>query len=271
VAEPTLALPLTKLERELGVYFGFGRGANFDERAWTAPQQADISECVESGLRQFYYPTAVPGEAPGYSWTFLRPYTSMAFARGAFRLLLPDDFGGMEGDLRTFGADSGSWAIKGTDESYVRQLYEETPDEAGRPKWYAVQTVKGTSQVAGTRKQLHIFPKADQDYTLEFQYYVNPNAISPAYPYPYGGAQHAETILACCRAAAEWKKYGERGAEHAMMVERLAASISLDRRDKAQFIGVNRDPSYNSGRPVRGGRHYRQGDPVTWDGAGALD
>lgn len=271
MAEPTLNLPLKKLQAETGVYLGFGRGADYDEAAWDARQAADVADCVESGLRQFYYPTAVPGEQPGYSWTFLRPHTALTLAEETQAAVLPDDFAGLEGPLRLFGASVGSWRIEVVDEILVRQRHEEVPDKRGRPEVVAVQTLKGTTTNAANRYQLNFYPYADADYRVQFQYYVNPNAISPTYPYPYGGAQHAETILAACRAAAEWKKYGERGAEHAMFVERLAASIALDRRNKAQVIGVNRDPSYNRGRPFAGGRHYLQGDPVTWAGAGDLD
>lgn len=270
MAEPTLALPLKKLESVAGSYLGYGRGANYGETEWTTRQQADITDCVESGLRRFYYPAEVPGEAAGYGWTFLRPHVALTLTQAGNTLAMRDDFGGIEGPLRLYNADRGSWRIDVVDSILVRQKREEFPDQTGRPEIAAVEIVNAASErvttTSGSRYQLLFFPLADQDYTVQFQYYCNPNSLTATYPWPHGGAEHAETLMAAVRAAAEYLKIRERATEHAYFLDQLKASIARDRLKKSQVAGVMHDPTYNQGRPIKGGRHLIQGDPITWSG-----
>src|SRR5436190_13671644 len=97
--ESTLSLTLNDLSAEVGRFLGYGRGAAFQDAAWTKDQQAAIDSCVASGLRQFYFPPAVPPEISSYDWSFLKPVCTATFTQGASVVALPDDFGGFEGDI----------------------------------------------------------------------------------------------------------------------------------------------------------------------------
>lgn len=250
MSESTLALSYTDLTSEVGFFLGWGRGANFGDPAWTSAQTNTINVCVSSGLRKFYNPD------PPYDWEFLKPLGNIVLPVNASTVQLPDDFGGAEDVITVLATTTQlTWTIKITLESNLRQLYQVTPDAVGRPLMAALQPIKGTQFGQGQRQQLFVYPLADAEYTLQLRYYVNPDAISPSFPYPYGGAQHAETIRAAVLAAAEMTLDGMKGTWDLEFTSRLAASVSVDRRSKAQLVGYNNDRSDNYGVLRRGDWH----------------
>lgn len=268
MAESSLNLKLSELEAEVGFYLGWGRGTNFDEPAWDDRQQREIDRIVDRGLRMFYFPAPLPGDATSYDWSFLRPHVQLSYANASDPpvVALPDDFGGIEGVLRLIDANKPSFAIRVVPEAFVRRKYEELPDATGQPQYAAIEGLRGTTTERSTRAQLRIWPKADQDYTLALQYYLLPGALSGIFPYAYGGALHAETILAAVKAAAEQHQNGERGIEYAYFLERMSASVALDRRNKAQAFGYNGDPAYNRATPWGRSRHWYNQDVITFNG-----
>lgn len=268
MAESTLNLKLADLEAEVGFYLGWGRGTAFAEPAWDDRQQREVTLCVNRGLRSFYFPAPLPGEIASYDWSFIRPHVALTLLSGSDPsvVALPDDFGGIEGVLRLFDSGRPSFAVRVVPEAFVRRKFEELPDATGQPQYACVQPKKGTTTTRGQRFQLFVWPIADQDYTIQLQYYLLPDALSGTFPYAYGGAMHAETILAAVKAAAEQHQNGERGIEHDYFVERLRASVSLDRRNKAQVFGYNGDTGYNRAGLAGRSRHWLQNDPITFDG-----
>src|SRR5438552_16657040 len=99
MAEPTLSLAIDDLRGEVGFFLGFGRGAPKGDATWTTQQLATIDSAVASGLRQFYFPPPVEGQASSYDWSFLKPIVTLAVASQTRTTPLPDDFGGLEGRI----------------------------------------------------------------------------------------------------------------------------------------------------------------------------
>lgn len=266
MAESTLSLTNQELEAEVGHFAGFGRGANYGEPAWSTRNQLTITNCVKAGLRMFYFPTAVPGDMASYDWSFIRPTRQVTFITGDTSVALPDDFGGLEGDVRY--VDSGRWCrdIKQTNENRVAEMLTRWPDVVGLPEYCAVRQNSTTGVYRGQRATLLLYPKADQDYTLEFQMYLNPDCLSASFPYALGGATHSETIKAACKAVYERDEENvQNGPQFQYFVERMRASVSLDRRNKGQTFGVNNDPGYN--RQRWNGRYLGNTQiPITWAG-----
>ena len=248
----------------MGLFLGHGRGAEFGDRAWSSQEEATIESCVRSGLRQFYFPPAVDGGS-SYDWSFLKPTAALTFPEGQNILALPDDFGGLEGRITLSTTNSQlSWPIPFVGEGKVREMFSAFPDATGRPEWASLQPLKGTAAQRGQRWQLYIYPTADQDYTLEFTYYVLPDCLSGSYPHTYGGMPHAETILESCLAIAE-QRVDDSSAVHSMKFqERLQASVSHDRRLKPQLLGYNGDRS--DGRRWLGRRDLHWQSSVTFNG-----
>ena len=259
MSESTLTAAFDDLTGDVGFFLGWGRGANNGDTAWTTAQQAAIDRCVKGGLRNFYH--------CGYDWTFLRPIVSLALATGDRYVAVPDDFGGLEGPIAvSVSGSSGYGQVLVTGDA--GRLYAQAPDMTGPPEAVSIETVKGTKTVRGQRWQLHVYPQADQAYTLEFQYYLNPDYLTGSMPYAYGGPQHAETLLESCLAVAE-KILNDAATLHAMEFEkRLSVSMDLDRRNKPQNFGYNADRSdWKHGRGWDRRNRLDQASPVTWFGS----
>ncbi len=261
--ESSLSVKYSDLVAETGLFLGYGRGADFGDTAWSTSQTANVESCVRSGVRQFYFPPPLDGTT--YDWSFLKPTLTLDFLQGNQTVALPDDFGGLEGQITLSTADdSVSWPVDVTNEGKVRQYYTLAPNETGRPLRAAIQPLKGTGTARSSRSQLYLFPEADDDYVIRFQYYILPDCLDGSRPYAYGGAAHAETILESCLAIAEQRLDDTSSVHSEKFMERLAASIGLDRRNRPQTLGYNGDRSdgYLDSRYRRGLYESR----VTFDG-----
>lgn len=270
--ESTLALSRDDLRALIGHYLGYGRGDGFGESAWTVPQTNNIDDCLRTGLSNFYNPPPVmPGEMP-HSWSFLRPFASIAVVAAAATVALPDDFGYFEGPIyitTPTGTAARRWALQLTNEGLIQGRHAAQPTTTGAPRMAALEVLPGTTLTEGTRYVLHLWPVPDQNYTLEAEYKHLPDTPTDLLPFPPGGSEHAETIKASCIAAAELHLDDERGKRWQYFMERLAASVVIDRRKKGMFFGKNLD---RSDRTTRYGRmngqmwRYYDNNPVTYNG-----
>lgn len=260
MAEPTLSLTLSYIQAKLGTFAGWGRGAAFGETAWTTSQQAILDDSTQSGLRRFYYPTSVEGESQPYDWSFMHPSANLDLLPASTNpqtIRLPDDFGGFEGSLNvlTTASTAQPWLIEWTNSPRIRQMYSVTPSMTGPPMYAAVEPLRGTGATFGQRFELLIFPIADQEYTLQANYYVNPDYLTGAFPYALGGPEHTETILESCLAVMEERLDDTQGPHAQAFASRLKASIGMDRKKKPQKFGPNIDRS-DGNRWDRGDVHY---------------
>jgi hypothetical protein len=263
--ESSLTLTMKQLKSEVAAFLGWGRGPDYGEPAWDARKTASLNATMNSGLRNFYYPSPMPGETQSYDWSFLRPTKQIALPQGEYLIDLPDDFGGLEGEIRLVDSGRRAMAIKQSSEQVVRQQIYNFPSQTGQPEVVAIVLPTKTDASKGQRSQLLVFPTADIAYVLEFQYYILPDSLSDSFPFTLGGATHSQTVLASCLAAAELFLNNERGPMYMEFVNRMSASISLDRRNKAQSFGMNDDPSFNAG--TRYNRPYSPFNvPITYNG-----
>lgn len=255
--ESSLTAAYKDLTGDVGFFLGWGRGEDNGETAWTAAQAAAVARCVKGGLRNFYF--------CGHEWSFLHPMASLTLASGESTVELPDDFGGVEGQLTITTSSGAQWwplHFGGVGEVYHAQAI--SPDATGRPQACCVEPVKGTTGTQGNRFRLRFWPEADAAYTLRFRYYVHPDYLSGAFPFAYGGPQHAETILESCLAVAE-KILDDAATVHAgEFAQRLEVSKELDRRMKPQHLGYNRDLSDCRDRRFAG--EWRSWSRVTVNG-----
>lgn len=239
--ESTLSLARHDYRAEVGVWLGYGRGdedGNTDP-AWTSSQEAAVNLAVSAGQRQFYFPPPLPGERFPHEWSFLKPVGSVTLAEGDAEVELPDDFGGFDGPVTM--TVSGSTVARELDlmgEGIVRRKRAEAPDTSGIPVMVALVPIKGVGVNEGQRFKLTVWPEADDAYVLSFPYTILPDAITGAKPYSYGGMQHVETVLASCLERAEFYKDNMQGGPCFMnFVNRLAASIGIDRRMRPVTVG----------------------------------
>lgn len=265
--ESTLALVKSDFQVKTAVYLGWGRGASYGEPAWSDFQTYHLKEFVDTACREFYWPALEGGMA--YDWSFMRPVATMILQSGLAVVALPDDFGGMEGQVSvSSSANSRYLPVPFVGVGQVYERFSASPDQTGWPVMCCVEPLRNPSGVTGQRDQLHFWPTADQTYTLQFQYYLLPDALTDASPYAYGGAAHAQTILQGAKAAAEAALDDiPMGPHRALFKERLMASIEQDRRLKPQLMAYNADRSdWNRGFRDRRLGHLLDNNPVTFDG-----
>lgn len=235
--ESTLNLKKGELESKLGFQFGFGVGSAAGGAAWNAKQSFQITDCLESGLRRVYH--------CGYNWSWLKPFKDLTLTSGNTTLELPEDFGGIEGDIAL--ADSASdpfKPVKLTNAGTVQQLYASAPTSTGRPQFMSLRQVTRPDNYKSNRQELYIFPESDATYTVRIQYYLLPNMLDGTHQFAYGGSSLTETILESCHAVKEERYDNVVNGPHAQAFARLLSqSIRMDARNKAQWYGETADRS----------------------------
>lgn len=252
--EPTLNMSRDDLMADVGLFLGYGRGATKGDVAWTTAQESAIEGCVRSGLRQFYFPPVLPGQVSSHEWSFLRPMATLVIPSGVSVQKLPDDFGGIEGEINIQTPSQVYHPLRVMGEGYISSQHAYAPDTTGVIQYVSVRPVKMQPDRKSPGHELYFWPTTDQSYTIRFQYYILPDYLTGNSPYAYGGAAHAETILESCLAIAEQRLDDSSTVHSAKFMERLTASVSVDRRLKPQLIGYNGDRS--DGVKFRGYNRY---------------
>lgn len=241
--------------RELGFVLGVSR----DESTWDFQTYGRLDSIVQSGYHQFCYAPpqeelahrggvdsvttdgevstgAEPSEqqkdrrnrAP-HAWSFLRGLEQLSLVAGQTEYDAPEDFTGIVGDLIVTTGE-GRLPIVGDDQ--LRSLLAKD-GAAGTPKYVAVRP-KILDGKGSQRWKIIVYPAPDKAMTVTFRYTLTPGRFDAENPYPLGGRQHAETLLASCIAVAEEREGAVRGmpvgAAYSKFMQRLAASIHLDRQ-----------------------------------------
>lgn len=155
---------------------------------------------------------------------------------GEYRL--PDDFGGLAGDVY-FAANDGRWLpIKQTGLADVLRLLQGSTSTS-RPTHLAIQPLTmGTT--TGQRFAFLVWRIPSSNYTIRYRYQVLPDKLSTG-TYPYGGSQHAETIKFSCFAAMELSKLQGQNSYDAKYQQLLRQSIRRDKKFMtASEVGFNR-------------------------------
>lgn len=175
-------------------------------------------------------------------------------ADGDYRL--PDDFACLEGTFR-FDAASGYAPPILVGESFIRQRRTEC-ESTGTPLYVAVRP-QSTTNASGQRFELCAYPTPDTAYTLSYRYSVLPNAlVETTNEYPYGGAQHGQTILESCLAVAEQQVTESQGIHTALFMQHLATSIDMD-------VRLNTPDRFRTGLPDQPYRARRGTITATYD------
>lgn len=164
---------------------------------------------------------------------------------------MPDEFGGLESELTIETPETTEFPVRFTAESIIRQRRLSASGNTDRPVEVAIVPVRLANPAsAGQRFELQVFPIPDVNYTLRYTYLVLPDAISTSNIYHFGGAQHAETMLQSCLETAARRVNGESGVHAAKWMERLQASIDIDRRVGPQRLGFSSSEREVFTRPI---------------------
>lgn len=239
MAESTLSLTLDDLRNDVGFFLNFGPSY----ASYTDAQKAVVTKVIKIGQRQFLFPPRLPNARKSHEWTFLRPVATLTTVAATATYELPDNFGGIEG-VFTYDSNSDGWcSVPIVPEQKIRQMKMNDGDATGQPQLACLRP-KTTDGSDGQRWEVEFWPTPGAAYDLDYRYNILPDALANGASYPYGGAQHAETVRASCLAAAESEVHDVRGEKWERFMERLAASIDHDTHaNTPEFLGTNRDRS----------------------------
>ena len=225
MAESTLTAAYSQIRQEVGDYLGYGRTV----ADWSTTQAADIEQAIVRGYRQFLSPAV----EPFHEWSFLRPTATITTVADDYDYDLPADFGNIGNGL-TFEEGDPYGPILIVNINFINRK-RESVSSSGKPEYAAIQPKADSS--AGQRWELILHPTPDAVYVLTYQYHAITNALSSSNPYPLGGQLHSETVLQSCLAMAELRTGKGENIQLALFMQRLQASISLDKRNAPKYIG----------------------------------
>lgn len=222
--ESAWSMQLSDLRSHVGHYCGYGRGVL---SAWTAGQLEDIDSYIDGGLRQFYWPPILPGETKAHVWSFLTPATTLATVASTATVELPATVSAVMGDM-TYSSDGYFMVVRSISEELLRRYQSANEDTTGRPLYYCLRSNTPSGNI-GQRLIVTFHPTPDAAYTLNYRYQWVMPKLSDDLEFPMGGPVHAETCKQSCLAYAELRKADQVGPENVRFMQRLAASVSLDR------------------------------------------
>lgn len=205
-------------------------GANANYEQWDSYQIGIIDEIIQSGVRNFYFPTLAPGQKKPYAWSFLKKEGTISVDGTGTEAFydLPSDFGGMVGDL-TFASASTFRRIKLISEADYRAS-EAMEDTDGVAKYAAIRA-KTAAPTAAQLYELMLFPvptASEDGDVIRYRYTSLPGILTTTNLYPNGVQGHAETIAAACLSCAETMYRGTIGPMTQLYQQRLQASVMLD-------------------------------------------
>jgi len=143
--ESTLSYALDDLQKRVKRFLGITAVTLSEVEA------ADVEDCIQSGLRQFYWPPAIPGERRVHRWSFMKLPLSVDSAADAWEIDLDDDFGNLLSDRLFFDNDeSQSHYVKLVMPQFIDKKRQYDEDSTGAPVYAALRPVAAMEALTGT-------------------------------------------------------------------------------------------------------------------------
>lgn len=156
---------------------------------------------------------------------------------------LPDDFGGIEGNV-TYGMGAINGYLRQDSDEHLRMVASGAiGGQVAAPQMFAIRPKTWpTSGGTGTRQEVVMWPLPDQAYAVRMTYKVLPQLMTSASDCPLGATDHGGTIIASCLAIAEEYAVTEKSEYRSVLwPQALASSVMLDRGSLSGNIGYNGD------------------------------
>lgn len=222
------------------------RGWSIEPDDWDAQQLFILEACLRDGARYFYKPGATGG--PPHEWSFLKPIKELLIVSGEADMGLWSDFCYLVGELYFIQPDiaTADPLIRVNDGQIMKMRQQLTTGSTGRPTHCAIVPEANPGNLSPQKYRLMMYPTPDQNYTVQGRYKVAPWALDHQHQHPYGGPDHANTLIFACLKASEVIN-GTPGPHTQRFNECLLASIEEDKRVQSQLV-ENEDGRM---RPIR--------------------
>ena len=248
VDEPDDGLSINR--QYLGKLIGREAGFGPNRHLWTHSQASVVTEAIKSGLRYFYNPPTLPGEAYPHDWSFLSPVTSLVTVAEQSEYDLPANFAILKGDF-TYSDDSYTFRslVRTVGEETIRQHQARQVSVLGRPTMAAVKPKTVGAEIE-SRYSVLLWPTPDDEFTLGYRYRINPmmlvaeagDSVVVGASQPEGGPVHAQTIIESCLLALDSLMKINNPVRRDKFMQCLVASVGFDLKLNAPTtLGYNAD------------------------------
>lgn len=255
-SESDLTVTLDDLKNAVAVELGYGESYSDCGDG----EKTVIDALIIRGQRRFYRPPPVRGKV--HQWSFMRPLFTFTTVAEQWEYPLPAEYAGFDGDVTRVDQDSLYSKLESTMESNIRR-WRTQDDTSGEPRYFSIIAM-AHDRTHGQRYQMMLYPTPSEAVELQFRMLINPQAITKFAPFPYGGTQYGEAILASCLAIAELSRDGVMGTRHADWMTQLDSAILLDQDvHEPDVLGLNLDGSI---RRCNRGPRRTDGFTVTYNG-----
>lgn len=255
MAESSLSIGYPDLCEEVGFFLNYGRSG------WSAAQESEIDGIVQSGVRRVYFPPAVDPGILGYTWTWLRPSTTLSLVADTGDYDLPDDFGRLIGEFH-YASDDYLRSIGEVPLGTVQEL-RSVRSLSGDP-YYVATRYQASTGASGQRQEALFYPTPTAARTLSYQYEAYTGKLSDSYPYPLGGMSMGELYIESCLAVAESRQEDGIGHHSKLFEALLLDAVARDQKRGAKNYGQmgHVEPGESSFRRGWTGSTY----PLTYKG-----
>lgn len=228
--ESTLSLGYVQFANSASYFLGYGASYT----GLGADKLTQVDAMIQAGYRQGLYPPGLPDPITGqpqarHTWSFLKPTTMLTTIAGADAQDLPDDFGGMDGNMTFASSQTLATAVRVTSESAIRDARQGRSTSDTAIPYLAAIRPKPSDGSSGQRFEILFYPTPDAAYELSYRYNALQAALTVTRPYPLGGMVHSEMFMASILAMCDLRQNDTRGLHWEAFMERLAASVAHDR------------------------------------------
>ena len=230
----TTSLNLTRadLSRHVQRHLGWRRDGQLSES-----QQLDMEDILGRAERSFYACAPLPGERQAHQWSFLKPVLRLPIKNSIGDYDLPEDFGGVLGDM-TYSDDAGTiWSIhvRQVSDELIRRERLQTGVFTAAPLCYAIVPMQSEGD---NSQRWTLMLDRSQLGVLTFRYSSNPYQMSEDSHYPMGGQPHSETLLSAAIWAADAALNDDPlGVSYQVFLNNLRTSVSHDRKNGPRNLG----------------------------------
>ena len=215
-------------------------GLPTDFTRMTSQHKTEVDEVIAEGLRMFYNPPVIDPFGK-HEWSFLTPIAVLETEASKQWYDLPPDFSHIDSEVGFTYADShpGYPPIRLSNEALLMRG-ESALLTTAYPMYAAIRP-KNVEGRAPQRYEVGFFPEPNASYRLRYRYHAMPHMLSDDEPYPLGGNQFGQAILAAVEAAAEMYEMDGRGPYYQKFIEELRSAIQEDSRQGPVYVGRNVD------------------------------
>tara|TARA_R110002020_G_scaffold35671_8_gene107446 strand:- start:2861 stop:3568 length:708 start_codon:yes stop_codon:yes gene_type:complete len=204
-----------------------------------------IFDIINRGARRVYYPDNLQ-DGMLHKWSFLEVRFEIQTTSGVAEYLLPEDCGGVIGQLSYDSADSGYSQVFKADSGDILKWRSTSTNVSSYPQTYAEEFVHEDGMTS-QRRRLMLWPDPDAAYTLNGTMEVDPLDMDEKRLFGYGGKPIVEVLLASMLALID-------PSQNPLFQSRLRAATQHDMlHNQPEFMGnLNRRRGRNAAQRKNG-------------------